>query len=652
MPLPAPELDDRKFQDIVDEAKRLIPRYCPEWTNHNVSDPGVALIELFAWMSEMVLYRVNQVPDRLYVHFLNMVGITPFPPSVARADLTFWLSAALDSEVTVPAGTEVMTTGGASSGSSDAVVFTTTSELVIAPPKLRTAKTHSEADERITDVWEELRYASEGVRCFPSAQLTPGDALLFGFSSSLAGTVIRFSLDARAEGIGVDPRTPPLAWEVWNGEGWIGCIGYEDTTGGLNRAGTVTLLVPIEHEMLTVGNDAAYWLRVRLLESPSGAPTYQASPRIRDVRVESLGGTVAAEHCELARGEVIGRSSGAPGQAFPVSRRPILARRRDSETVVVEDNGRSVTWTEVDDFSASKPTDPHFMWDSASGEVRFGPRVRYPDGSFRQHGAIPHDGATVSVTGYRHGGGQRGNVGARTLTVMRRSIPFVSGVVNLGPATGGVDAETVNEAKTRGPMTLRTGQRAVTAGDYERLTLESSIEVARARCLPADRGNGAVRLLVVPQVRGEELRQQLDDFAIAAPLMRRITEHLDQHRVVGTAVEVSTPFYQGVSVAALVHCAPGRPAGLVRQRAIEALTRYVNPLTGGPDGTGWPFDADLNAAAVTQLLETIDGIERVEEALLFEYDLRTGRRLGAGKDVVRLDQHSLFLSAPHQVVVR
>ena len=75
MALPAVNLDDRTFQDIVDEAKRLIPRYTPEWTNHNLSDPGVALIELFAWMSEMVLYRVNQVPDRLYVQFLNLVGI-------------------------------------------------------------------------------------------------------------------------------------------------------------------------------------------------------------------------------------------------------------------------------------------------------------------------------------------------------------------------------------------------------------------------------------------------------------------------------------------------------------------------------------------------------------------------------------------------
>ena len=652
MPLPAPDLDDRKFQDIVDEAKRLIPRYCPEWTNHNVSDPGVALIELFAWMSEMILYRVNQVPDRLYVHFLNMVGISPFPSSVARADLTFWLSGVVDDSVIVPAGTEVTTVGGASSGSADAVVFSTTNELVIAPPELRSAKTHSEADQRVGDVWEELRYSSEGVRCFPSNQLTPGDAMLFGFARSLAGTVVRLSLDAQAEGIGVDPRTPPLAWEVWNGEGWIGCTGYEDTTGGLNRAGAVTLLVPNEHEMLTVGNDSSYWLRVRLVESTTARPTYQASPRIRNVRVESLGGTISAEHAEQVGEEVIGRSGGAPGQVFAVAHRPVLARRSAEETVLVSDDGRRTAWTEVDDFSQSGPTDEHFIWDSSTGEVRFGPQVRYPNGSTRQHGAIPRDGAMILVSGYRHGGGARGNVGARTLTVMRRSIPFVQGVTNIAPAIGGVDPETVNEAKTRGPMTLRTGQRAVTAGDYERLTLESSIEVARARCLPADRGNGSVRLLVVPQVRGDAVRQQLDDFAIAQPLMRRITDHLDAHRVVGTAVEVSTPFYQGVSVAALVHCAPGRPSGLVRQRAIEALTRYVNPLTGGPDGTGWPFDADLNAAAITQMLEAIDGVERVEEALLFEYDLRTGRRLGAGKDVIRLDAHSLFLSAPHQVVVR
>jgi predicted phage baseplate assembly protein len=235
---------------------------------------------------------------------------------------------------------------------------------------------------------------------------------------------------------------------------------------------------------------------------------------------------------------------------------------------------------------------------------------------------------------------------------MRSTVPYVRGSINLSPATGGVDAETVAEAKVRGPLTLRTGQRAVTAGDYERLTLESSTEVARARCLPTNRDNGSVRVLVVPHVRGEVSGHKLDDFAIAAPLMRTITDHLDEHRLVGTAIEVGTPYYQGVSVVALLHTAPGRPAGLVRQRALTALTRYIDPLTGGPDGTGWPFDADINVAAVTQLLESVEGVERVEEALLFEYDLRTGQRLGAGKDVIRLDRHSLFLSARHQVVVR
>ena len=649
MPLPTPGLDDRTFQDIVDEAKRLIPRYCPEWTNHNVSDPGVALIELFAWMSEMVLFRVNQVPERLYTHFLNMVGIEPFPPAVASTNLTFWLSAVLDAAVVVPASTEVMTVAGAAR--SDSVVFSTVDELVIAPPVLEAASVVTVSDGRTQDVWEDLRFNPSGVRVFASDQLTPGDAFCLGFRDSLAGMVLRVAVEAEAEGIGVDPRNPPLIWEVWNGEGWLPTRIYEDTTGGLNRAGEIVLMVPTVHVPMSVGNHSAFWLRARLLAPAVGQPTYKASPRVQNVTVSALGGTVGAEHAELAPAEVIGRSDGGPGQVFGVARTPVLPRRRD-ETVRVVDGEHVAEWTEVADFSESVAGDRHFVWDSGSGRIHFGPRVRYPDGSVRQHGAIPHDGARIEVTGYRHGGGTAGNVGARTLSLLRSTLPFVSGVVNLEPATGGVDAETVAEAKVRGPLSLRTGRRAVTAGDYERLTLEASPQVARARCRSAKRGNGTVQLLVVPQARGDVSGHKIDDYAISQPLMEEITEHLDDHRVIGTAVEVTTPFYQGVSVVARVFGAPGRPPGIVRQRAVDALNRFVNPLVGGPDGTGWPFDADLNVATVTQILESVEGVERVEEALLFEYDLRSGRRLGAAKDVIRLDRQSLFLSAVHQVVVR
>lgn len=648
MPIPPPNLDDRSFQDIVDETKRLIPRFTPEWTNHNLSDPGVALIELFAWMSEMVLFRVNQVPERLYVHFLNLAGIEPFPPSVARTDVTFWLSAPATQPLTIPAGTEITT----STAATDAVIFSTEHDAVVAPPRLHAAHSTRARDEQTVDGWEDLTYPGSALTCFTSTPVQVGDATLFGFAESLAGSALRLTVEATAQGIGVDPANPPLAWEVWTGESWTPVRVQRDSTGGLNRNGEVVLLIPQAHVSLMLAGTVAYWLRVRLTNPAPGQPTYQASPRLESVKADVIGLTIPAEQATTVGPENLGRSIGVPAQEFRVGSIPVAARREGEAVRVVATEG-TTTWTEVEDFSASGPDDRHVVWESATGVVRFGPRVRYPDGTVRQHGAIPPDGALVQVTGYRHGGGATGNVGARTLTNLRSTLPFVSSVVNLAPAAGGVDAETVEEAKVRGPLSLRTGQRAVTAGDFERLTRETSVEVARARCLVGtETHNGAVRVLVVPQVRTDPRLHKIDDFALSEPLLRAICEVLEERRCVGVAVEVGTPFYQGVSVAALVRALPGRPAALVRQRVLDVVDRYINPVTGGPTGTGWPFDTDITAAEISQLLEVVEGVERVEEVQLFEYDLRTGRRLGSGRDVLHPEPHTLFLSAEHRVVVR
>src|SRR6185369_14825288 len=93
MALPVPNLDDRRFQDFVDDAKRLISQRCPAWTDHNVSDPGVTLVELFAFMADQLTYRLNRVPDRQYVTFLDLLGVQLFPPTASGAPLTFWLTA-------------------------------------------------------------------------------------------------------------------------------------------------------------------------------------------------------------------------------------------------------------------------------------------------------------------------------------------------------------------------------------------------------------------------------------------------------------------------------------------------------------------------------------------------------------------------------
>jgi predicted phage baseplate assembly protein len=648
--LPSPNLDDRKYQDIVDEAKRLIPSYTPEWTNHNLSDPGVALIELFAWMSEMLLFRLNQVPDRLYTKFLDLVGIEPYPSSSARTDLTFWLSSVQAESVFVPAGTQV---GTPLADREAPVLFTTLEDLTIVQPGLTAAVTTlAEDDELVTDVWEDLEYPLGTTPCFGSEpQPRPGDAFNLGFDRSLAGNVVRLDVQATIEGIGVDPRNPPLAWEVWAGESWIPVTVHEDTTGGLNRDGSILLLVPMAHAPLTLGTKRLHWLRARLAVADIGQPTYQTSPRIRSIAASSLGGTVPSEHAETTGAEVVGRSDASPDQRFLLRHHPVLPRR-GGETVVVTHDGRSEEWTEVADFAASGKDDKHVVWEPGSGMIRFGPSIRYPDGSTVQHGAVPPGGAEIGVSGYRYGGGAAGNVGANTLTALQTTIPFVGSVTNLLAATGGVDAETVENAKLRGPMTLRTGQRAVTSHDFERLTLEASPAVARARCLPPDRPGGPVRVLVVPHTDKPAGELALDDFALSDQLVATVSAHLDERRVVGTSIEIGTPYYQGITVAALVKALPGRPAGLVKQRCLDDLYRFVNPLSGGPQGEGWPFDTDLNSAIITQLLAGIDGVDRVEEVLFFEYDVRNGTRLGAGREVVRLDAQALFLSVAHQVVAR
>lgn len=134
MPLPDPQLDDRRFQDLVNEAKMLIPRYTPEWTDHNVSDPGVTLIELFAWMTDLMLFRLNRVPEKSYLRFMDLLGITLKDAVPATVPVTLHLSAAQPGPVTIPRGTEVSTL---QAGDQPAITFTTDHDLAIVPPTMR-----------------------------------------------------------------------------------------------------------------------------------------------------------------------------------------------------------------------------------------------------------------------------------------------------------------------------------------------------------------------------------------------------------------------------------------------------------------------------------------------------------------------------------
>jgi len=101
--LPDVTLDDRGFQELVNEARLRIAQRCPEWTEHNVSDPGITLIELFAWMTEMTIYRLNRVREKLHVALLDLLAIRRESPTAATTDLTFRLSSPATEPVPIPA---------------------------------------------------------------------------------------------------------------------------------------------------------------------------------------------------------------------------------------------------------------------------------------------------------------------------------------------------------------------------------------------------------------------------------------------------------------------------------------------------------------------------------------------------------------------
>jgi len=648
MALPVPNLDDRRFQDLVDDAKRMVQRRCPEWTDHNVSDPGVTLIETFAFMTDQLLFRLNQVPDRMYVKFLEMIGLRLLPATPAKAPVTFWLSAPAVTSVGIPASTTVATLR---TESEESIVFNTRGDLQIVPCVLQDVATKGDGEEQPTMRTDGLKMAS-AFRAFSEVPVVD-ETLLVGLSDPVPRCVVRIEVDAQVEGVGVHPDHPPLVWEAWTPDGWKECLVSSDSTMALNTSGRILVHVPPEHDASLENGVRAGWLRARVIEVPEDFPVYSASPVIRSMAAATVGGTIDAINADIIAAELLGDSDGVPGQEFIIERSPVLAGAGAPVLEVMSDDGW-VEWEPVEHFAASGPDDRHYVLDAVGGIVRFGPAVRLPEGGVAQHGAVPARGMTIRLRGHAVGGGRHGNVAKGAIRTLKSSIPFVSSVQNLESAQGGVDPETIQQAKQRGPILLRTRSRAVTAEDYEAIALEAAPELARVRCVTAgedDVNAGSLRVLIVPAAPQEaDGRIEFGELVPAEDTLQRISDRLGEVRLIGTRVSVEPPSYRGVTVVTRLVARPKADVTRIREEALAALYGYLNPISGGPDGTGWPFGRPVQAGEVFGLLQRIRGVDMVEDARLFGANPVTGER---GKETQRLelDPYSLIFSYEHHVRV-
>jgi predicted phage baseplate assembly protein len=647
MVLPAPDLDDRRFQDLVDDAKRLVQRSCPEWSDHNVSDPGVTLIETFAYMVDQLIYRLNRVPERNYIRFLDLIGVRLFPPSAATTDVTFWLSVPQSSPVTVRRGAKVTTSRTGTIG--PAVVFTTTDQLDMVPVEVAHV-----CSEKAGGGW---RDHTDSVKLAPfpcfSARPVPGEALHVGLSVAAPRCVVKVVIRcATAEGTGVDPDWPPLVWEAYDGESWSECEVDEDTTKGLNQDGKVIVHLPATHVAALDHELQGGWLRARVTTPEEGRPPYERSPLIAEVQAATIGGTIGAVQAELIEDEILGVSEGVPGQRFAVARPPVLPSVEPPALEVSGEEGWQ-QWTAVADFSGSRPEDHHFVLDPVGGEVVLGPAVRGVDGRLRSYGAVPPKGSVLRLRRYQTGGGRQGNVAKGAIRVCRTTVPYVSQVENRLPASGGVDGEDVEEAKIRGPILLRTLGRAVTAEDYEQLAREAAPGAARVRAVPAatPEDAGGVRVLLVPAVADNELgRLSFEQLIPPREMLSAVASYLEARRTIGARVMVQRAAYQGVTVVALLRGRPWADLDRLQKTATEALYDYLHPLTGGTDGTGWPFGRAVHVGEIYALLHGIPATEMVEDLRLFPANPLTGER-GSAAQQVDVAPNALVFSYEHQVLV-
>ena len=362
------------------------------------------------------------------------------------------------------------------------------------------------------------------------------DALYIGLDRPAPSNTLLLRFQCQVGGHGIDPLDPPIAWEAWDGSRWAPCFVEQDGTGGLNLSGDVDVHLPSTHAETEVGGRSQAWLRCRVVEPGERRP-YRSSPKILSVDAAVIGGTVEAAHGEQINLEELGLAEGVAGQRFQVSHLPVALTAEPPVLQVRRDDEDWEDYTLVPNFADTDPDERNFTMDPRTGEVRLGPAVRLQDGSIHQYGAIPPKGAQVRLVSYRTGGGSAGNVAAGAISQLRSSIPYIAGVKNFKAASGGVDAESIDEARERGPMLLRTRNRAGHGGGL-RDPRPGGRAGDRPRALRARRGRGRRRgargSWSCPTRRRRTGRIEFRQLVPDNDTGERIQQYLDERRVVGT----------------------------------------------------------------------------------------------------------------------
>ena len=650
MSLDVPDLDDRTYEELRADALKRLPVHAPEWTDHNVHDPGITILELLAWLVETYGYQLDRVTDDHRRKYLELVGVTPRPPRSASVELSVG-SSEETAEGELPARTPVLV----ETPDREEVRFETETDLVLTPATIDAVV--SEHARGRTD--HTAANTSEG-RSFPAfgTEASVGNALYLGFDGDpFAGgdrldLVVDFHDDGLPDPAGDrhDPiRFVPSIAVVWErltepdrwyrDDAWEELDLVHDGTNAFYTGGRIEIAEPpdwrgeAEAAAILTRDTPLIWVRAvarprddddtgrrlptcaersgLLGSSSDGAvrdrtsgPTerYELPPTFDAIRTN----VVVARQRERVPSEGLERldrpgderpayppneTAAARSQRFAFPTAPVV----DAEVVV-----GSTRWTAVDDFGAAGPDDRYYVLDRERGTVTFG------DG---RRGTIPLPGQPVTASDVVYGGGPQGNVPrGSTWTIEGPEGPLE--VDPLTRATGGRGAESIAAAFDRARDQQHTPYRAVTASDHRAIAMRTpGVRVGRAAAVVdcTDDASGSpneVTVVVIPF--GPPGRRPIP----TRGFLEAVDYQLCAHSLLTDRISVSAPTYVSVRVTAEVVAADGVPHDDVLEAAAERLETFIDPLEGY-DGNGWPFDRPVHRSDVFEVLAGLPAVADV-----------------------------------------
>lgn len=672
MPLIPPALDDRAYDDLVQDMLANIPAHTPEWSNPQPGDPGRTLIELFAWLADTILYRANLIPERQRIAFLKLLGQSMQPAAAA----TGLVSLALDPGATLPVPLGIPSTVAGP------VNFETLGDLDVLPVTAQayikvplTADQQAAAMPLLTGLQTlyGMTNLPAGYTTTPVFANNLGDpdgvdvlngttdqslwlALLVGNANNLAPVLsaiggangpqslsIGFAPSLAVPALYAVPQlydpsgTPVPVQATWqmsqpppaSGQpnGYTTLKILSDTTQGLTQPGVVQLMLPQGALIGAPSNDvrldgqAGVGMRPPRIDDATIAARLLTWVRLSvqsSLSVSWAGvNAVQVDQRKTFNAVVIGVSDGSANQQFALPQAQVDPATFQLD-VDMPGSGFQL-WQQTDDLAVLQGPVAAYVLDPEAGTVTFGNQLQ---------GMIVPAGRRVRVRSMRAGGGAAGNLAAGSLTGIQAVDPSgnaVTQVISLQQplaTTGGADSETLAAAEQRLPALLRHQDRAVTAGDYRDL-VESipGAAIARVEVLPLFKPQtltpnvpGVVSVMVIPSQNGVRNPCPRAD----QPLLQTVYQYLSPRLPVAAELYVIASEYVGLGIAVAVEVKTGYQLLQVSQAVETALRSYLWPIPpGGTDNTGWALGRNVRSLELEVIVSQVPGVIEVDGLDLF-----------------------------------